>query len=139
MVHLQELEIPVTHPGEEEESDDEQKNVQPPAYSDNYKKLVRFAGESQSTGMKATHPSSRASGGQRVSVDSYEDMPGDLGGGFATRTVSYKKTTSFKKTIEVPESTETVTVTHMTSPIEIDDDKAGLLDDDQMITYNFDD
>ena len=139
MVHLQELEIPVTHPGEEEESDDEQKNVQPPAYSDNYKKLGRFAGESHSTGMKATHPSSRVSGGQRVSVDSYEDMPGDLGGGFATRTVSYKKTTSFKKTIEVPESTETVTVTHMTSPIETDDDKAGLLDDDQMITYNFDD
>ena len=139
--HIQELEIAVTHPGEEEESDDEQKNVAPPAYSD---KLGRFAGESQtssykSTGMKATSSSLRASGGQRVSVDSYEEMPGDLGGGVATRTVSYKKTTSFKKVIEVPESTETVTVTHMTSPIETDDDKAGLLNDDQMVTFNFDD
>lgn len=145
MVHLQELEIiPATHAGEEDESDDEQKNVQPPAYSDSYKKFGRFAGESQtssykSIGMKATSSSSRESGGQKVAVESYEEMPGDLGGGFATRTVSYKKTTSFKKTIEVPESTETVTVTHMSSPIETDDDKAGLLTDDQMVTFNFDD
>lgn len=138
----------MTHPGEEEESDDEQKNVEPPSYSANYKKLDRFVDESQAkstgstsyhSGMKATSSSSRTSGAQRVSVDSYEQMPGDLGGGAVTRTVSYKKTTSFKKTIEVPESTETVTVTHTTSPIETEDDKAGLVTGDQTITFNFDD
>lgn len=81
----------------------------------------------------------RTSGPHMVSTDSYEQMPSNLGGsGTATRTVSYKKTTSFKKTVEVPESTETVTLTHTTAPIETEDDKANLLMDDQMITFNFD-
>ena len=104
--------------------------------------------------------STSSSAYQRTStpqIDSYQEMPGDLGGGTAThtmssgtathtmssgtatRTVSYKKTTSFKKTIEVPESTETVTVTHTASPIETEDEKAGLLTDDHMITFNYDD
>ena len=146
-VHLQELEIPVTHPGEEEESDDEQKNVEPPSYSDNYKKLGQFVDETQPSGSKystnqvksSSSSYKRTSGPQGVSISSYEEMPSDLGGGVATRTVSYKKTTSFKKTIEVPESSETVTVTHTTSPIETEDENAGLLNDDQMITFNFDD
>lgn len=146
-VCLQELEIPVTHAGEEEESDDEQKNVNPPPYSDNYKKFGRFVDEKQTTSKYSTKQSTgssstsykRASGPQKVSVESYEEMPGDLSGGTATRTVSYKKTTSFKKTVQIPESSETVTVTHTTGPFETEDEQAGLLSDDQMITFNFDD
>ena len=115
--------------------------MEPPSYSDNYKKLGRFVDESQ-TGKHSMRQSTSSSSYQRTStpqIDSYQQMSGNLGGGTATRTVSYKKTTSFKKTIEVPESTETVTVTHTTSPIETEDEKAGLLTDDQMTTFNFDD
>ena len=118
--------------------------MEPPSYSDNYKKLGRFVDESQ-TGKYSMKQSTSSSSYQRTSapqIDSYQEMPGDLGSGTATstatRTVSYKKTTSFKRTIEVPESTETVIV-HTTSPIETEDEKAGLLNDDQMITFNFDD
>jgi len=92
----------------------------------------------QSKAMSSSSSYKRTSGPQTVSIESYEEMPSDLGGGTATRTVSYKKTTSFKKTVEVPESTETVTVTHTTSPFETEDENAGLLTDDQLITYNFD-
>ena len=72
-------------------------------------------------------------------IDSYEEVPGNLGGGVITHSTSYKKKTPFKRTIEVPEATDTITVIHTTSPIETEDDKAGLISDDQLITYNFDD
>lgn len=131
------MEIPITHPGEEEDSDDEQKNVQPPSYTNSQANKYKSTGSTTyPSGVNAA--SSSYGGIQRVSVDSYEPMPSDLGGATATRTVSYKKTTSFKKTTTVPEGTETVTTT-TTSPIETQDEDAGLLSDDQMIAFNFDD
>ena len=114
--------------------------MEPPNFSDNYRKLGRFGDEFQST-KHTMRQSTSSSSYQRTSepqIDSYQEVPGNLGGSVTSRTTSYKKTTSFKRTIEVPETTDTVTVTHTTSPIETEDDKAGLITDDQMITYNFD-
>jgi len=72
---------------------------------------------------------------------SYEAIPGNIGGGTTTttRTVSYKKTASYKRTVEAPETVETVEVIHTTSPttpFETEDENAGLLSDGNQ--FNFD-
>ena len=120
------MEIPVTQCAEED-SDDEMKNVQPPDYS-NSMKLGQYVDDTQtSTRYSSAQAYSKPStsyqeqsttyrtSGYGDDGQSYEAMPGNIGGGTTTRTVSYKKTASYKRTVEAPETVETVEVIHTTS------------------------